>query len=146
MDSSSRTPKATSSAASDRRLGPCLIARLTTGLILGCFGFWELTGPSQWTGYVPQFLANIASPLLLVVLHGWILFLLGAAALIDFAPVVTAWSAVVVVAEVAGGLALTSGFTEILVRDVGLLALALVWALESRHQRDASAANELGTA
>jgi len=119
---------------------------LATGLILGCFGFWELTGPSQWTGYVPQFLANIASPLVLVLLHGWILFLLGAAALVDFAPVVTAWSAVVVVAEVTGGLLLTSGLTEILVRDVGLLALALVWALESRPQRDAPTANEPGTA
>jgi len=81
---------------------------------------------------VPQFLGSTASPVLLVLLHGWILFLLGAAALIDFAPAVTAWIAVVILAEVAGGLLLTSGFTEILVRDVGLLALALVWALESR--------------
>ena len=119
---------------------------MATGLILGCFGVWELTGPSQWTGYVPQFLGNTASPVLLVLLHGWLLFLLGTAALIDFAPAATAWIAVVVLAEVAGGLLLTSGFTEILVRDVGLLALALVWALESRPQRDGPSPNQTGTA
>ncbi len=118
---------------------------MATGLILGCFGFWELTGPSQWTGYVPRFLGHAASPVLLVLLHGWILFLLGAAALIDFAPAVTSWTAVAVMAEVVGGLLLTSGFTEILVRDVGLLALALVWALDSAP-RVAPARKETGPA
>jgi hypothetical protein len=119
---------------------------MATGLILGCFGFWELTGPSQWTGYVPQVLATTAPPVWLVLVHGWILFLLGAAALIEFAPAVTSWIAVVLMAEVAGGLLLTSGFTEILVRDVGLLALALVWALESRPPRAAPTRNEAGIA
>jgi hypothetical protein len=35
--------------------------------------------------------------------------------------------------EVAAGLLLTSGATTIFVRDIGVLALALAWALDSRR-------------
>lgn len=125
--STSRTPRITQSS----------VARVATGLVLACFGVWELTGPGQWAGYVPHFAAAAVSPVSLILVHGWILFVLAAAALVDFAPPVTAWIAVAVMAEVVLGLALTSGLTDILVRDVGLLALALVWALDAGGTRRA---------
>jgi hypothetical protein len=81
---------------------------------------------------VPPFLAGTGVQVPLVLLHGWLLFVLGAAVLVDFAPAVTPWIGVAVLVEVAGGLLLASGVTEIFVRDVGLLALALVWALDRR--------------
>ncbi|HEV2360027.1 MAG TPA: hypothetical protein VGZ23_20765, partial [bacterium] len=104
---------------------------MATGLVLGCFGVWELTGPGQWTGYVPDVTAAAVSPVSLILSDGWILFVLAAAALVDFAAPVTSWVAVAVMAEIVLGLAVTSGLTDVLVRDVGLPALALVWALDA---------------
>jgi len=131
--SSSPTPAGTSLAADGaRRPAAAVIARVTTGVVLGCFGFWELTDPAQWTGFVPGAVAAAAPPVSLVLAHGWVLFVLAAAALIDFAVGIVSWIAVAVMAEVVIGLFVTSGLTDTLVRDVGLLALALVWALEAR--------------
>lgn len=120
----------TSSAADGRVFAVRLIGRIATGVVLGCFGFWELTGPGQWTGFVPAVLRAVGPAVLLVLAHGWLLFMLGIAALIDFASPVVSWIAVAVMTEVVLGLVLTSGLTSILVRDLGLLALALIWALE----------------
>jgi hypothetical protein len=136
----------TSSAISGRRAGTIVVARVATGIVLACFGFWELTDPTQWTGYVPHVAAAAVSPVRLVLVHGWVLFVLAAAALVDFAGAVTSWIAVAVMAEVVVGLLATSGFVDILVRDVGLLALALVWALETQSERQRSPAPSDGSA
>lgn len=101
------------------------------GLVLVFFGFWELTDPAQWTGFVPAPVAAAVPPVSLVLGHGWVLFVLAAAALVDLAGGIVSWIAVAVMAEIVTGLLVTSGLTDTLVRDVGLLALALVWALES---------------
>ncbi|MHB8730752.1 MAG: hypothetical protein ACYDAB_03060 [bacterium] len=82
----------------------------------------------------------------LILVHGWVLFVLAAAALVDFAGAVTSWIVVAVMAEVVVGLLATSGFTDILVRDIGLLALALVWALETQSERQRSPAPSDGSA
>lgn len=101
------------------------------GLVLGLFGFWELTDPAQWTGFVPPPVAAAVPPVSLVLAHGWVLFVLAAAALVDFAGGAVSWVAVAVMAEIVTGLLVTSGLTDTLVRDIGLLALSLVWALET---------------
>lgn len=88
--------------------------------------------PGQWTGYVPHALASFASSVPLVLLHGWVLFVLAVAALVDLLPSIVSWITVAMMTEVVAGLALTSGATSILVRDIGVLALALVWALDNR--------------
>ncbi len=103
---------------------------MATGLVLGCFGVWELTAPGQWTDYVPQIPGAHLQAIPLVVAHGWVLFMLAVAAWINFRPAVTAWLAVAVLAEVVAALVWGSGITSTLIRDVGLLALALVWAIE----------------
>jgi hypothetical protein len=141
--SSSRMPRGTSSTADGpRHTAAGLIARMATGLVLGCFGFWELTDPAQWTGFVPAPVAAAGPPVSLVLAHGWVLFVLAAAALIDLAGGIVSWITVAVMAEIVLGLLMTSGLTDTLVRDVGLLALALVWALETRSPaaREASGA------
>lgn len=121
----------TSSAISGRRVGTIVVARVATGIVLACFGFWELTNPTQWTGYVPHVAAAAVSPVRLILAHGWVLFVLAAAALVDFAGGIVSWIAVAVMVEIVAGLLVTSGFSDTLVRDVGLLALALIWALEA---------------
>ena len=56
--------------------------------------------------------------------------MLATAALIDFRPSIISWISVAMMTEVVVGLLLTRGDTSVLIRDVGVLALALVWALE----------------
>ncbi|HLJ59268.1 MAG TPA: hypothetical protein VKZ50_06020 [bacterium] len=107
-----------------------IIARIGTALVLGFFGYWELTTPGEWTGYVPHFVEPFVSSVSLVLLHGWILFMLATAALVDFLPSVISWITVAMMTEVVVGLLLTRGDTSVLIRDVGVLALALVWTLE----------------
>lgn len=109
-----------------------IVARIGTALVLGVFGYWELTAPGEWAGYVPHFVEPFVSSVSLVLLHGWVLFMLAVAALLDFLPSVISWISVAMMTEVVVGLLLTRGDTSILVRDVGVLALALVWAFESQ--------------
>ena len=91
---------------------------------------WELMTPAQWIGYVPPLPAARVEAVPLVLAHGWVLLMLGAAAWINFVPAVTAWLAVAALAEVVAALVWTGGLTTTLIRDIGLLALALVWAAE----------------
>jgi len=112
-----------------------LVARIGTGVVLGVFGFWELTAPGQWAGYVPHAVAVTLPPNALVLVHGWVLFMLAVAALIDLRPLVVSWAAVAVMTEVVVGLLFTEGLTSVAIRDVGLLALAVVWVVESRPIR-----------
>jgi hypothetical protein len=122
----------TSSAGNAAGTASRVVTRVGTATVLGCFGVWELMDPGQWTGYVPHILASIVSPVPLVLLHGWILFVLAAAALVNLLPTVVSWLAVAIMTEVIAGLGLTTGGTSILVRDLGVLALTLAWALDSR--------------
>lgn len=106
------------------------LARMATGLIFVSFGVWELTEPAQWIGYVPPLPAARFEAVPLVLAHGWVLLMLGAAAWINLVPAVTAWLAVAALAEVVAVLLWTSGLSATCIRDIGLLALSLVWAVE----------------
>jgi uncharacterized membrane protein YphA (DoxX/SURF4 family) len=109
-----------------------LIGRLGLALVFAGFGYWELTQPSQWAGYVPPFVAAHVPAIPLVLAHGWLLLMLGVALLIDFWPEVAVWVAVGVMIEIVLGLLVTSGFSSTLLRDLGLLGLALATALGGR--------------
>ncbi|HVB09660.1 MAG TPA: hypothetical protein VNM16_04765 [Bacillota bacterium] len=110
-----------------------LVGRLGLGVVFGGFGIWELTAPSEWAGYVPPFIGAHIPAVPLVLAHGWVLLLLGAALVIDFMPEVAVWVAVAMMGEIVTGLLVTSGFSDILLRDLGLLALALALALPPRR-------------
>lgn len=113
----------------DRRLAAGRVASLALGCVLGCFGVLELTAPSRWAGYVPPAIAAHVPVVPLVLGHGWLLLVLGVALAIDYLQPYTAWVAVGVMAEVLTGLIVTGGFSTTLVRDAGLLGLALSVAL-----------------
>jgi hypothetical protein len=106
-----------------------LIGRIGLAAVLGGFGAWELTAPSQWAGYVPPYVAAHLPAIPLVLAHGWLLLMVGVALLIDFLPGVAVWVAVGIMGEIVVGLLTTSGFSDILLRDLGLLALALATAI-----------------
>src|SRR5579875_1250369 len=87
-----------------------VIGRIGLAAVFGGFGIWELTQPTQWSGYVPPFLAAHVPAVPLVLAHGWLLLMLGVALLIDFWPEVVIWVGVGVMIEIVLGLLLTSGF------------------------------------
>lgn len=107
------------------------MGRSGLALVFGGFGLWELRAPAQWSGYVPHLLAAHLPAVPLVLAHGWVLLMLGMALLIDFLPAIAVWVGVAVMTEICAGLALGSGWSVTLLRDLGILTLALVMALDA---------------
>jgi len=113
---------------------PYVLPRLAIALVFLGFGVWELLDPQYWTVYVPGLLAGHAWTLRLVQVHGLVLTTTAAAVVL---PRYAKWGAIVaslVLAEICFDIVLSNGFTSILLRDLGLLllAVALVWLPYSR--------------
>lgn len=107
-----------------------MVARTVLGVVLATFGVMELTAPAQWVVFVPSAVAHLLPPVPLVLAHGWLLFVLGTALVVDLRPALSSWVAFGILCEIVVGLVWAGGFSTTLVRDSGLLALALVVALD----------------
>lgn len=107
-----------------------LVMRVSLGFVLGWFGVNEILNPVYWSGYVPP-LAESLWPFglnLFVQLHGAILSILGLSLLINKYIRYAGFVSVGVLVTIIGGLIMLNGFNEIVVRDIGLLGLALaIW-------------------
>ncbi|MCL6596866.1 MAG: hypothetical protein K6V73_11775 [Firmicutes bacterium] len=104
------------------------LARLALAAIFLYFGAGELVQPGPWVGYLPPlFAGQVAVDLVLV--HGFVLFVAGAALAAGAYPRVVLPLSVLLMATVAADLLLRSGPSAIWMRDLGLTALALaLWA------------------
>lgn len=108
------------------------IARMILGGVLLYFGLLELQLPSPWVGNLPSILPH-AWGVPVIELHGFVLFVLGVDVAIGFGLRWAIPGAFLVLLGVVGDLALISGFSEILARDIGLVALSVaVWATKDR--------------
>jgi hypothetical protein len=110
---------------------PAVLARVGLGAAIGLAGLHKLVAPGAWTAYVVDWLAPllVVSPRTFMLLNGPPELLAGALLVADR---YTALAAAVVAVSLAGTLvyltlaALTAGgFVTVIVRDLGLLALAL---------------------
>jgi uncharacterized membrane protein YphA (DoxX/SURF4 family) len=101
------------------------VARALLGLVLIWFGYHELVQPALWTGYVPVAAASSAVAVLLVLAHGWLLLLLGVAAIAGIALRLAAAIAAVLLLEIVISLTVSGGLSDLTLRDVGVLGLAL---------------------
>ena len=109
------------------------VARVLLGLVLAWFGWHELVEPSLWTGYVPL----VSGSTLLVVLvlaHGWLLLVLAVAMVAGIAVRAVAAVAVVLLLEIVVSLATTNGLSDLVLRDVGVLGLAVSLTAASRQR------------
>lgn len=109
-------------------------ARLLLGLVLLWFGYHELVSPELWTGYVPVLSATSHLAEVLVLAHGWILLVLAVALLGGVAPRVAAAIASVLLLEIVISLAATGGLSDLVLRDVGVLGLAIGVAGATRQR------------
>jgi hypothetical protein len=98
---------------------------------MGWFGYHELVQPALWTGYVPVVRSGSGLAALLVLAHGWLLLVLAVAMIAGIAPRATATAAAVLLLEIVISLTVTGGLSDLALRDVGVLGLAI--CLTGRH-------------
>lgn len=107
--------------------------RILLGVVFAWFGYHELVQPGGWTQYVPFVSESSSLAVLLVLMHGWVLLVTGAALIAGIAPRAAAAVATVLMLEIVVAVALT-GQSPTALRDVGVLGLA-VCLTGVRHQR-----------
>lgn len=99
-------------------------ARILLALVLGWFGYHELVQPSLWTGYVPVVPTSSALAVILVLAHGWLLLLLSVAMFAGIAVRAVAAVTMLLLLEIVVSLTLTTGLSDLVLRDIGVLGLA----------------------
>lgn len=109
------------------------VGRVLLALVLAWFGYHELVQPSLWTGYVP--LVSGSSLLVLLVLaHGWLLLMLAVAMVAGIAVRAVAAVSAVLLVEIVISLTITSGLSDLVLRDVGVLGLAVCLTATTRQR------------
>ena len=109
------------------------VGRVLLGLVLAWFGYHELVQPSLWTGYVPL-VSTSSLAVLLVLAHGWLLLMLAVAMIAGIAVRAAAAIAVALLLEIVISLAVTNGLSDLVLRDVGVLGLAVCLTGTTRQQ------------
>lgn len=102
--------------------------RVLLGLVLAWFGYHELVQPALWTGYVPAIQSASAVATVLVLAHGWVLLMLAVALIAGIMPRVAAVIAAVLLLQIVLSLTVTAGLSDLTMRDVGVLGLAVCMA------------------
>jgi uncharacterized membrane protein YphA (DoxX/SURF4 family) len=98
--------------------------RILLGVVFAWFGYHELVQPAGWTQYVPFISESSSLAVLLVLTHGWVLLVTGAALVAGIAPRAAAAVASVLMLEIVIAVAMT-GQSPTALRDVGVLGLAV---------------------
>jgi uncharacterized membrane protein YphA (DoxX/SURF4 family) len=98
--------------------------RLLLGVVFFWFGYHELVQPGGWTQYVPVVNESSSLAVILVLAHGWALFVTAAALVAGITPRAAAAVASVLLLEIVISLAVT-GLDATALRDVGVLGLAV---------------------
>ena len=99
------------------------IAKYAIVFIFLVFGIWELIDPGYWSAFVPSFLSNNA--LLLVRIHGTILSILAIWLAIGIYFRIAAVISSLIMLDIVVSLFISSGFSDLLVRDIVILLLAI---------------------
>jgi uncharacterized membrane protein YphA (DoxX/SURF4 family) len=98
--------------------------RIVLGVVFFWFGYHELVQPGGWTQYVPVVNESSSLAVILVLAHGWVLFVTAAALVAGIAPRAAAAVASVLLLEIVISLAV-NGLDPTAMRDVGVLGLAV---------------------
>lgn len=99
--------------------------RMLLGLVLAWFGYHELVQPALWTGYIPLVHSASTGAVILVLAHGWLLLVLAVALFAGIAARAAAGLAALLLAQIVIWLTITAGLSDLTLRDVGVLGLAL---------------------
>jgi uncharacterized membrane protein YphA (DoxX/SURF4 family) len=122
-DRSQRTGLAEHAAAISAEWAPTA-GRILLGAVFFWFGYHELVQPGHWTQYVPVVSESSSLAVVMVLAHGWVLFVTAAALVAGIAPRAAAAVASVLLLEIVIALAAT-GVSDTALRDLGVLGLAV---------------------
>lgn len=95
------------------------------------FGTNEILSPERWVAFVPSFLGTGDVLHYLVIGHGVVLILCGLAMLSDFHKRIAAFIVFLMLVDIVVTLISISGLDEVVVRDIGLLGMALALSLKN---------------
>jgi hypothetical protein len=101
--------------------------------VLAWFGYHELVQPSLWTGYVPV-VSGSSLRVLLVLAHGWLLLMLAVALFAGISVRTVAAVAVLLLLQIVTSLSISSGLSDLVLRDVGVLGLAVSLTATTRQR------------
>jgi hypothetical protein len=110
-----------------------LVMRLGLAFVLGWFGVQELRSPSEWAVFVPSFVGNITPVGVndLVLVHGFFLLLASCLIVAGLLYLPGCLLAMGLLAEILFGLWWDGGgISDLVIRDVGLFALAGALAID----------------
>ena len=100
------------------------LASLAISIVFIIFGIWEILQPNYWIGFVPGYASVIMSVTTLVIIHGLVLAILGVWLITGIkkkaAAILSALVMLDIIISVSEG-----GFSDVLVRDIGLFILTL---------------------
>ena len=122
-DHSQRIGLAEQAAAISAEWAPTA-GRILLGVVFFWFGYHELIQPGHWTQYVPVVSESSSLAVVLVLTHGWVLFVTAAALVAGIAPRAAAAIASVLLLEIVISLVVT-GVSDTALRDLGVLGLAV---------------------
>lgn len=101
------------------------ILRISMSLVFLYFGFQQILSPNAWTGFVPDFVTSLVSPILtannIVMMNGILEITLGIFLIIG---IYTRFSAIILSLHLLG-IAASVGFSPIGARDFGLAMATL---------------------
>ena len=101
-----------------------ILTRLAVAQVLIIFGMWEIVQPVYWNSFVPTFVSSFMNINLFVQLHGIFILILGVAILIGAYLRISAALAALTTLAVIAFLLISSGFSDIIVRDVVIVLAA----------------------
>ena len=110
------------------------LGRIILGLVLAWFGYHELVVPKLWTGYIPLLSPSSQLSQILVLAHGVVLAILAVGLIAGVMPRLFAAIAALVMLEIVTSLIVTAGLSDLVLRDIGVLGLA-VSVMASHHER-----------
>ena len=110
-----------------------LLMRFTLGTVLGWFGIQQILSPAEWIDFVPAIFSRY-SPIMetdLILLHGSLLILAGAGILLGVVFMGASLLAAGLLIEIIISLFLVGSPANLIVRDMGLLGLAIALVFDS---------------
>ncbi|MDE1975289.1 MAG: hypothetical protein KGI49_02145 [Patescibacteria group bacterium] len=90
------------------------------------FGWNEIWSPGDWTVFVPSFLGLTQdTATALVAVHGVLLCIIGLALVLKYKVRIASGLLALMFLEITADLIISNGFSDIVVRDIGLMGMAI---------------------
>lgn len=110
-----------------------VLSRFAVSFIFISFGLWEIINPLSWISFVPDFLSRLSFVSTLITIHGIVLIVLGAWFLWGKKIRIAAVLSSLVMLDIIIGLIISSGWSDLLIRDIGIFIFILSFVFEKEN-------------